>query len=75
MFLTVAVSVCRAVIFMTDIYTDSADLTAFSAEFARVVTASTNDNADWVARNGKESIYGILREMLPQVWTTHTNQA
>jgi hypothetical protein len=46
---------------------DSIDLNAFSAEFAIVVTAPTDNDEDWVARNGKESIYGILKEMLPQV--------
>ncbi len=45
----------------------SVDLNAFSAEFARVVTAPTSNDDEWVARNGKESIYGILKEMLPQV--------
>ncbi len=49
---------------------DRSDLTAFSAEFALVVTAPTNDDADWVARNGKESIYGILKEMFPQVYSS-----
>ncbi len=44
------------------------DLEAFSSEFARAVTAPTNDDADWVARNGKESIYGVLKEMFPQVF-------
>ncbi len=46
---------------------DQNDLYAFSAEFARIVTAPTNNDADWVARNGKESIYGVLREVFPQV--------
>jgi hypothetical protein len=49
---------------------ESADLNAFTAEFARVVTAPTNNDVEWVARNGKESIYGILKEMLPQVYLT-----
>jgi hypothetical protein len=49
------------------------DLNAFSAEFACVVTAPTNDNVDCVARNGKESIYGVLKEMLPQVLTLCRN--
>jgi hypothetical protein len=47
----------------------AADLNVFSAEFARVVTAPTNSDEDWVARNGTESIYGVLKEMLPQVST------
>ena len=40
---------------------DSVDLNSFSAEFAHVVTAPTNNDADWVARNGKESIFGVLK--------------
>ena len=47
---------------------DKNDLIAFSAEFARIVTAPTNDDANWVARNGKESIFGVLKEMFPQVY-------
>jgi hypothetical protein len=47
--------------------TEKNDLNAFSAEFARVVTTQSNNDADWVARNGKESIYGVLREVFPQV--------
>ncbi len=41
-------------------------LIVFSTEFARVVTAPTNDDADWVARNGKESIYAMLKETFPR---------
>ena len=46
---------------------DEVNLNVFSAQFARLVTAPTNDDADWVARNGKESIFVVLKEMFPQV--------
>jgi hypothetical protein len=48
---------------------DFVDLNAFSAEFAHVVTYPTNNDADWVARNGKESIFGVLKEIFPQVFS------
>ena len=65
---------CRVTVYNFQLYyhmagTGTTDLNAFSAEFARVVTAPTNNEEDWVARNGNESIYGVLKEMLPQVST------
>ena len=38
-----------------------------AAKFACLVTMETNKEDDWVARNGKHSIYGVLEILFPRV--------
>jgi hypothetical protein len=38
-----------------------------AAEFACAVTVYSENQSDWVARNGNESIYRTLRRILPEV--------
>ena len=39
-----------------------------AAEFACAVTEHSTNEADWVARNGDESLFQTLQRMLPEVW-------
>jgi hypothetical protein len=39
----------------------------FSATFARIVTISSQNRYDWVARIGKYSIYSLLSFVVPKV--------
>jgi hypothetical protein len=41
-----------------------------SAAFARCVTVPSDDN-DWVARNGKDSIFDLFQKVFPQVLVVH----
>ena len=35
--------------------------------FANVVTVTSDNTNDWVARNGDESIFSVLQRLLPEV--------
>ena len=39
----------------------------FAATFAHSVTAPSDNNVDWVARNGEESLFRTLQRVIPEV--------
>ncbi len=45
----------------------SEELIGLSAKFACGVTMETNKEDEWVARNGKHSIYSVLDILFPNV--------
>ena len=48
------------------------DLKQFAVAFASVVTTSASSH-DWVARNGDDSLYALMKFILPQVGIAQKN--
>ncbi len=41
----------------------------FSLEFADAVTKESKVDTDLIAKNGKESLFDLLKKLYPQVWS------
>jgi hypothetical protein len=48
-------------------FAEAGDATRFAIAFAFAVTESSANRREWIAKNGKDSIFALLQDIYPEV--------